>query len=295
VPLSPNTLFQAGSVSKPVSSLAYLMADFADATLAVDIRPTVVGLVAPPYPITPADLLSHTAGTTVHGFGGYAPGLTLPTVDQIVQGMRPANSPAVGFGTPGSYDYSGGGYMLWNAWLERRAGASLPNFVRDTLLVPAGATRSSYQQPIAATEHDAACGYDSARLPGYCRNDYPEYAAAGLWTTPHDLTCIAGYVATRRPDALTRVTSRSVAIPSYPQRQGLGLRHRPANGTTEAAGHFYEHSGVNYGFCTQLLFFTDGRAIATMDNACRGVSYAVASALCRELGWSCAGASLAAR
>ena len=294
-PLSSSTLFQAGSVSKPVSALAYLMASFADATLPVDIRPSVAGLVAPSYAISPAMLLTHTAGTTPHGYGGYAPGAQLPTVDQIVQGVSPSNSPPVGFGTPGAWSYSGGGLMLWNAWLNRETGTSLPAFVHDTLFVPAGATRSSYDGPLPMTEHDAACGHDPNRLGNACRFSYPEYAAAGLWTTPKDLTCIGGYVARMRTDVLTRVTSQSIAIPSYPQRQGLALRHRPANGVDETQGHFFEHSGVNFGFCTTFLFFSDGRAVATMDNSCQGVAYVAARAMCRELGWPCAGANLAAR
>lgn len=293
-PLSPSTLFQAGSISKPVSASAYLLTETADATRTMDIRPTVASLVSPSYAITPADLLSHTAGTSVHGFGGYAPGLALPTVDQIVLGVRPANSPPVTFGTLGPWLYSGGGYLLWEAWLERNARRDLPSLVRERLFVPAGATRSTYQQPLPTSEHDAACGLDATNLPGRCRNVMPEYAAAGLWTTPTELTCIAGYLTSRRTDVLSRVQTRAVAISGYPQRQGLGFRHRAANGVDESAGHFYEHSGTNYGFCSTLVFFSDGRAIAAMDNSCAGVSAVVVRALCRRLGWTCAGSNFAA-
>lgn len=293
-PLSPSTLFQAGSISKPVSASAYLLTETAEATRSMDIRPTVASLVAPPYAITPMDLLSHTAGTSVHGFGGYAPGLALPTVDQIVLGIRPANSPPVTFGSPGPWLYSGGGYLLWEAWLERNARRDLPSLVRERLFVPAGVTRSTYQQPLPASEHDAACGLDATNLPGRCRNVMPEYAAAGLWTTPTELTCIAGYLTSRRSDVLSRVQTRAVAISGYPQRQGLGFRHRAANGVDESAGHFYEHSGTNYGFCSTLVFFSDGRAIAAMDNSCAGVSAVVVRALCRRLGWTCAGPNFTA-
>jgi CubicO group peptidase (beta-lactamase class C family) len=56
-------------------------------------------------------ILSHTAGLTVHGFGGYAVDQPVPTVPQILDGAPPANSPAVRVDTtPGSgWRYSGGG------------------------------------------------------------------------------------------------------------------------------------------------------------------------------------------
>lgn len=293
--LSASTLFQAGSISKPISATAYLFTDALDGTRGVDLRPAVASLVTPPYAITPNDLLTHTAGTSVHGYGGYLPGLRLPSVDQVVLGVSPANSLPVTFGTPGPWLYSGGGLMLWEAWLERVSGRDLPSYVRDRLFVPAHATRSNYAHPLPATEHDAACGLDPVMLPGVCRRNMPESAAAGLWTTPTDLVCMAGYAATRRADTLTLVQSRAVPIAGYPQRQGLGWRHRPANGVDETAGHFFEHSGTNYGFCSSLVFFSDGRSIAVMDNGCAGVAAVVVRALCGRLGWTCSGANFAAR
>ncbi len=294
-PLSATTTFQAGSVSKPVAALAYLLSDLAAPTLGTNVQTALAPLVRLPYGVTPTMLLSHTAGTSLHGFTGYRPGLPLPTTDQIVLGADPANSAAITFGPTGTWLYSGGGYQVWEAWLERASSRPLPAFVRDQLLVPATALRSNYAHPQPATEHDAACGYDPTRLSGICRLNQPEYAAAGLWTTPRDLACIGGYVATRRPDALARVLTRNIAIAGYPQRQGLGLRHRPANGVNEDDGHFYEHSGVNYGYCTQFAFFSDGRALATMDNACRGAAFLAARSLCRVLRWPCAGADMRVR
>ncbi len=290
--LGPTTLFQAASMSKPISAVAYLMSDIVDATLDADIGPTIQDLLTLPYVVTPADLLSHTAGASGHGYGGYAPGQPLPSVDQIVLGSGPANHEPVSFSNPGPWDYSGPGYMVWQAWLERTIDGDLATFVHDKLFVPANVTRSNFGQPLSASEQDAACGYDP-NLSG-CANVYPELAAAGLWTTPSELTCLGNYLAAMHPDVLDRVTSHSEVVTGYPQRQGLGFMHRPANGVDESEGHFFEHGGANYGLCGHVAFFDDGRAVAAMDNSCEGGSPIAIGVLCRELSWPCAGPNLSA-
>src|SRR6185369_3599090 len=64
--------------------------------------------------ITMANLLSHSAGLSVHGFYGYKPGDTLPNIYQILDGKRPANSePVRSISEPGvKVEYSGGGVMI---------------------------------------------------------------------------------------------------------------------------------------------------------------------------------------
>jgi CubicO group peptidase (beta-lactamase class C family) len=302
--LSPATLFQAASMGKAVSALAYLKSPLAASSLNTDIRKMVAGNVVPPYAITPADLLSHGAGTTPHGFAtGYSETDPLPTTWQIVLGTSPANSPAVTFDPlkTAVFQYSGGGYLLFQGWLEQASGKPLPAFVQDALFAPAGVTRSSFTQPLpSALEHDAACGRSPSLVAsGRCRKTYPELTAAGLWTTPAELACMVGYVTTRHPEILPIVTSRALKTDfdsgNYPQKMGLGLFHRPANGVDESTGHFFEHSGVNEGFLSQMVFFDDGRAIVAMDNgfaANGGISGFSVRALCRELGWTCAGKSV---
>ncbi len=41
------------------------------------------------------ELLTHTAGLTVHGFPGYAAGARIPTLVQVLNGEKPANTAPV--------------------------------------------------------------------------------------------------------------------------------------------------------------------------------------------------------
>jgi CubicO group peptidase (beta-lactamase class C family) len=45
--------------------------------------------------VTLRELLTHTAGTTVRGFPGYAAGAAIPTLLQILDGVPPANTPPI--------------------------------------------------------------------------------------------------------------------------------------------------------------------------------------------------------
>jgi hypothetical protein len=47
---------------------------------------------APGAVVTLRELLSHTAGLTVHGFPGYAASAPIPTLVQILNGEKPANT-----------------------------------------------------------------------------------------------------------------------------------------------------------------------------------------------------------
>ena len=78
-PVTLETLFQAGSISKPVAAMAAL--HFVEAgkwTLDENINDKLISWKVPENEFTKEQkvtlrrLLSHTAGTTVHGFPGYA-------------------------------------------------------------------------------------------------------------------------------------------------------------------------------------------------------------------------------
>ena len=116
-----DTLFQAGSVSKSVSAVG-IMRLVQEGRLNLDENVNNVlrcwkvpdTPLTAKQPVTLRELLSHTAGTTVHGFWGYERGKTLPTIDQVLDGSPPANSAPIRVDLqPGAqYSYSGGGYLI---------------------------------------------------------------------------------------------------------------------------------------------------------------------------------------
>ena len=98
-PVTARTLFQAGSISKPVSALGALrLVEQGKLTLDEDVNTKLVTWKVPEneftkqQKVTLRGLLSHTAGLTVHGFSGYAADESSPTVVQILDGTEPANT-----------------------------------------------------------------------------------------------------------------------------------------------------------------------------------------------------------
>jgi len=114
-PVTPETLFQAASISKSLTATAALhLVEAGKLSLDAPIQTELKSWTLPQnsftaqQPVTLRELLSHTAGTTVHGFKGYAGGETVPTLVQVLNGQKPANSdpivvnamPGKAFSTP---------------------------------------------------------------------------------------------------------------------------------------------------------------------------------------------------
>ena len=197
-PVTTNTLFQAGSISKSLNGVGLLkLVQEGKLDLDSDIN-TYLKSWQFPYDslsngkkITIANLLSHTAGLTVHGFGGYEKGDNIPTITQILNGEKPANNNAIRSMYEPSlrYQYSGGGTSIAQLILQDVTGQAYDAYMWNNVLNPMGMSNSSYTQPpAAAKEYLLATGYynDGAAVKGKY-HIYPEQAAAGLWTNPTDL------------------------------------------------------------------------------------------------------------
>lgn len=292
-----DTLFQAASISKPVAATAVLdLVEEGRLTLDSDVNATLNSWTVPANdltrasPVTLRQLLTHTAGLTVHGFEGYAAGDALPTVPQILNGDAPANNAAVVVDrAPGTgWRYSGGGFTVAQLMMTDATGEDFPTIMRDRVLGPAGMDHSSYDQPLPLQRRaEAATAYDAEGRPvAGLYHSYPEMAAAGLWTTPTDLArwsiAISDAWAGRSDVILDQATARAMLTPGR-GNWGLGL---------EVAGEGpslkFSHGGGNAGFRATVIAFPErGQGLALMINSDNGdaVVDAIIRAVAAEYGW----------
>ena len=96
-PVTAITRFQAGSNSKSLNAIGVLkLVQDGKVNLNEDINKYLktwkfpYDTLSKDKKITVANLLSHTAGITIHGFPGYEIGDTIPTLTQILDGQKPA-------------------------------------------------------------------------------------------------------------------------------------------------------------------------------------------------------------
>ncbi len=296
-PADTTTLFQSASISKPVAAAGALRL-VEDRVLALDgdVNRWLETWRVPESPFTAAadvtlrGLLSHSAGTTVSGFPGYARGEAVPSLVQVLDGTPPANTaPVVVDTVPGAlFRYSGGGYSIVQLLIEDVAGEPFAEFMRERVLEPAGMTRSTFSQPLPAELSAAAAtahGVDGAPLAGGFHT-YPEMAAAGLWSTPSDLARfvieIQRAYAGESDRILAPETARRMLTPeagSY----GLGWW---VDGVADSL--WFYHGGSNEGYQSFLMGSGEGgRGFAVMTNGDGGYELAIeiARSIGQEYGW----------
>lgn len=190
------TVFQACSISKPITALAIMKMVQAgalrlDASITEYLPTASLELITTLATrelvgrITIKQLMSHTSGLSQHGFAGYSG--EVPNLQKILSGAPPANHRQVHlWGLPGDeFAYSGGGIMVLQLIMETVSNKPFADLMHELVLEPLGMERSFYT--LKKGENHA-----SAYTTGYtpCAPSYhvlPEQAAAGLWTTPSDL------------------------------------------------------------------------------------------------------------
>ncbi len=295
--VTPETLFQAGSISKPLAAMGALrLVQEGKLALDTDVNASLTSWKLPPSAAAPGavvtlrELLTHTAGITVHGFPGYAAGMPVPTLVQVLNGQAPANTGPIRVDSmPGKeWRYSGGGYTIMQQMVLDTVRKPFPQFLHDVVLAPIGMDHSTYGQPLPATLlQGAAMPYQVDRTPVTGGpHTYPEMAAAGLWTTPSDLCRyileVQNSLAGHSNHVLSQTMTQQMLTPGK-GNWGLGLQ---LGGTT--ANKWFSHGGVNEGYESLFIGFDqNGDGAAVMTNAQGGMRLAnsVVSAIAIAYDW----------
>lgn len=151
-PVTVDTLFQAGSISKSVNAtVAMKKVEQGKISLDENINNKLTSWKLPDNDftakkkVTLRNLLSHTAGTTVHGFPGYAVSEKVPSLPQVLDGTAPANTAAVRVDfEPGTrFRYSGGGTTIAQLAIMDIEKKPYPEIAKETVLGPLNMTRST--------------------------------------------------------------------------------------------------------------------------------------------------------
>ncbi|HSL72226.1 MAG TPA: serine hydrolase domain-containing protein, partial [Longimicrobiales bacterium] len=189
----PETVFEAGSVSKQFTAAAViLLAQDGKLSLSDDVRKYVPELPDYKTTITLRHLLNHTSGLrdwgVVAGIAGWPRGRRAHTHEHVVDIL--SRQRALNFPPGTEYSYSNSGYNLLAVIVERVSGMPFAEFTRKRLFEPLGMAHTQWRDDFTRIVKDRAMGYSSGRGGGPWTNDMPfenVHGNGGLLTTVGDL------------------------------------------------------------------------------------------------------------
>jgi len=296
--VTPDTIFQAASISKPVSAMVALHlveSGMLDLDSNVNDRLQSWKLRENKHTqtnkVTLRGLLSHSAGLNIYGYPGYPAESQLPTLIQILDGKPPATSRKVRVTRePGStFKYSGGGYVLLQQLIEDVTGRTLADLAQQIIFDKLEMVHSTFVYPFPKAylpQTAIAHNRDGNPIPGKWHL-YPEQAAAGMWSTPSDLTRLIVEVEKSSRGESNLVLSKEMTkqmVTAQVGLGGLGFNILMPDGKAR-----FGHPGWNEGFHSFVVGeLGSGQGFAWMANGENGRSLGreVTRGISEALGWS---------
>jgi CubicO group peptidase (beta-lactamase class C family) len=305
-PVTPDTVFQAASISKPVTTLmAMRLVQQGKLSLDEDVNQKLVSWKVPENEFTRErkanlrGILTHTAGFDVLMYEGTPAGEPLPTALQVLNGEKPATNPAIrAVYVPGTKNvYSGGGFLVLQQLLIDETGKPFPQLADELVFRPLGMKRTTFQQPLPANlQANAAAGTQrGAPVKGKWLIK-PNMASGGLWSTPSDLARFVIELQQARLGKSRKVLNRKTAnlmIPPLESQvsggdgasvkvRGLGL-----GVTGEDQNLRFSHGGYTSGYRCEMVGFGNGKAVVVMTNgSSQGLLREILRSVATEYGWT---------
>ncbi|MGD2067694.1 MAG: serine hydrolase domain-containing protein [Gemmatimonadota bacterium] len=251
-PVRPGTLFNVGSIAKPLTAWGVMrLVERGQVRLDVPVWQYLGGWRIPDGPfdvagVTVGRLLAHTAGISMSAVPSRpADQPPIPTLRAL---QEPDHALSLDREPGTEWSYSGGGYLLLQLLIEEVSGKPFPDFMKEEVLDPLGMRDSRFGRPADASRAGLAQAYED----GHPAPDlqWPGLAAAGLYTTVDDL---ARFVVS----ALRSTSPGADALPPSPlfDPSLARIMVRPAPATDRAYG-------TRYGLGHDLWPLPDGRFAA---------------------------------
>lgn len=287
-PVTPDTLFCAASMTKPITAIAVLkLAQEGKIDLDAPVNSYLKIWKLPEnrytvgHQVTVRELLNHTSGIGTHNGEVIDTQKGIPTLLQMLNGQKPATiAPVRVEAVPGSkFAYSNGGYLVLQLLIRTVTGMPFAQYVQRTVLSPLHMNHSAFDDPLTPREAAvAATGYWENGVSGIAPAQFmePNLAAGGLWTTASDyakfLIELQREYAGTSHRILTREMARQMLTPgmgpSKSMRWGLGIR---IGGT--APDLFFEHGGSAL-FQDESIGYVDGDGVVILTSGGGGSALA---------------------
>lgn len=286
--VTPETLFQAASISKVITATGILvLVQSGRLDLDADVNRYLTSWKIPEnaftddHKVTLRELLSHTAGVSDTSYNNLPrPGRPIPTITDVLNGQPPAdNAPVTVTSRPGlAWRYSGGGFVVLAEGLQDVSKRPFTEFLKESVLSPLGMNHSEFHRgPIAHATESVAAPHDAS---GFVIEDGDGASALGddgLSTTPSDLArWVLSIQAALRGEGglLTPAMARAMVMPQTTvpwlqtgtaERWGLGVK---VGGS--AAKPYFGHSGNDEGYRAVVFAYEDGDGAVIMTNGDNG-------------------------
>lgn len=192
VPITPNTVFYAASVSKQFTAAAVAHAAKAGhLSLDDDVRKWFPELPDYGTPITVRHLIHHTSGLrdylTLMRLAGMRTA-DVHTADEILELV--ARQRELNFEPGSDYLYSNTGYLLLSELIGRATGKSLREYTTEHFFEPLGMKNTHFHDDAGHVQKNRAYSYARSRRDGFRISflaNFDQVGSGGLYTTVEDL------------------------------------------------------------------------------------------------------------
>ena len=272
-PVTADTLFQAQSITKTLTSLATVKL-LASRDIALDepVNRYLKGWKIPEnaytkkVPVSFRMLLNHTGGlSNPYPDGCCGPMETLPTLQQVLRGLPPAtNKPLIVERIPGTgFNYCNGCYTVLQPALESISQKPFPGLMQELVLTPAGMNKSTFDNTFFLNDTSTiAIPYDVDGKPhGRAPMRHPILSTGLMWSTASDLARfnLAFTKALNSGHSLIdQPLAKQLSIPSSTANRSMGFELGNRDADAKARGAYLFHSGTGNGAVSLSIISMDG-------------------------------------